>query len=273
MPGRLGGNLRSGHRAEGIGIELLRGVGAVAEVRQSEDIGWDGVVTLLRTAGALLYAEGSFFVQVKATSERTIRYVDEQYEWARNLELPLFLASVDAPKGAVTLYAATQALCRTDATCYRGVELHLDPVVGTNGDILTTWLGPPVLSWTLADTYDPVFKERAYGVLRAWLHLSSRNARLRDINWMTVVRWTDGEIPTTGGQMGQSHPSELKRDMEAALPYLLKLATHRFAAKDLIDADLGMALLFEWLEQNGLGEWAQASRALIEHKRQGSQPV
>jgi len=65
VPGRLGRNLREGHRAEALGVELLRALCAVAPVPQSEDIGFDAVATVLRLDGRFLTAEHSFCVQTK----------------------------------------------------------------------------------------------------------------------------------------------------------------------------------------------------------------
>jgi len=74
MPGRLGRNLRGGHRAEGLGVDLLRAFCAVAPVPQTEDVGFDAVATVLRVDGRFLMAEQSFCVQFKARSVRTIPY-------------------------------------------------------------------------------------------------------------------------------------------------------------------------------------------------------
>ncbi len=65
MPGRRRENLRSGDLAEELGILLLKGIAAIAEVPRPEDIGFDGVATLLREGeGGFLYAENSFYLQI-----------------------------------------------------------------------------------------------------------------------------------------------------------------------------------------------------------------
>ena len=69
MPGRLRSSFRSGNLAEDLGLLLLKGIVAVAEVTHTEDIGLDAIATLLRLDNdGNLYAEDSFVVQLKADS-------------------------------------------------------------------------------------------------------------------------------------------------------------------------------------------------------------
>src|SRR5262245_5461958 len=96
MSGRRGKNLRSGDLAEELGILLLKGIAAVAEVPRPEDIGFDGVATLLKDDGSgLLYAEDSFYVQLKSSSVPSVTYEGHEAEWLVNLKLPLFIGSVN----------------------------------------------------------------------------------------------------------------------------------------------------------------------------------
>ena len=48
MPSRLRTSFRSGNLAEQLGLLLLKGIAAVADVPRSEDVGVDAVATLLR---------------------------------------------------------------------------------------------------------------------------------------------------------------------------------------------------------------------------------
>ena len=68
MPGKRSNNLRKGDLAEGFSILALRSFTAVAPVPREEDVGIDVICTLLRPEGKLLYAEDSFFVQIKSAS-------------------------------------------------------------------------------------------------------------------------------------------------------------------------------------------------------------
>jgi hypothetical protein len=59
MPGRRSANLRSGDRAEGFGLEMLRAIAFVAPTPRTEDYGSDAVGTLFRREKQFLYAERS----------------------------------------------------------------------------------------------------------------------------------------------------------------------------------------------------------------------
>ena len=70
MPGRLRTSFRSGNLAEHLGLLLLKGIAAVADVPRTEDVGLDAVATLLRRASdGNCYAEDGFVVQLKSYSE------------------------------------------------------------------------------------------------------------------------------------------------------------------------------------------------------------
>lgn len=126
MPGKLWRNLRSGHRAEGLGVELLRQLCAVAPVPQTEDVGFDAVATVLRIDGGLLRAGNSFCVQFKARSVREIPYDRAAYDSLRALDLPLFIGSVDAATQELALFTTHNATCRVDAEHYDSVTMRLD---------------------------------------------------------------------------------------------------------------------------------------------------
>ena len=80
--GRLHGDFRSGNLAENLGLLLLKGAAAVAEVPRSEDVGVDAVGTLLRRdSDGNHYAEDTFVVQLKSESARTLEYRDHAVEW------------------------------------------------------------------------------------------------------------------------------------------------------------------------------------------------
>jgi len=70
MPGRLRTSFRSGNLAEDLGLLLLKGIAAVADVPRTEDVGLDAIATLLRRASdGNCYAEDGFVVQLKSYSE------------------------------------------------------------------------------------------------------------------------------------------------------------------------------------------------------------
>jgi hypothetical protein len=127
MPGRLDRNLRRGHRAETLGIELLRAFCAVAQIPQSEDYGIDAVATVLRAEERFWMAGQSFWVQFKARSVRTLEYDREKYAWLRRLALPLFVAFVDLGSCEIALYTTHNVACRIDADLFDAVVMHLGP--------------------------------------------------------------------------------------------------------------------------------------------------
>ena len=70
MPGRLRTSFRSGNLTEHLGLLLLKGIAAVADVPRTEDVGLDAFATLLRRASdGHCYAEDGFVVQLKSYSE------------------------------------------------------------------------------------------------------------------------------------------------------------------------------------------------------------
>src|SRR5436305_14802175 len=82
MPGRLRTSFRSGNLAEHLGLLLLKGIAAVADVPRTEDIGLDAVATLLRRdADGNCYAEDGFVVQLKSYSETSIEYRHHELTW------------------------------------------------------------------------------------------------------------------------------------------------------------------------------------------------
>src|SRR5438093_7366742 len=95
MPGRLRTSFRSGNLAEHLGLLLLKGIAAVADVPRTEDIGLDAVATLLRRDNdGNCYAEETFVVQLKSDSEKSIDYRDHGLSWFLGQSQPMFIARV-----------------------------------------------------------------------------------------------------------------------------------------------------------------------------------
>src|SRR5262245_14941644 len=109
MAARRPHGLRCGDLAEGLGLELLRPLAFVAPTPRPDDFGFDAVATLFRREKRLLYAERSFLVQVKAASVRKIKYAGHEFDWFRNLELPLYFLKIDMRTCTVTLFAPSWA--------------------------------------------------------------------------------------------------------------------------------------------------------------------
>jgi hypothetical protein len=229
VPGKLDQNLRRGHLAQQFGINLLCAFCAVAPVPQEEDVGLDAIGTILRRDGRNLFAEGSFGVQFKAKSVREIPYKQDQYDWLRRLNLPFFIGSVDIPAQAVALYATHHVLCRVDFEQYHSAVMYLDEYSrNTKDGELHQYLGPPILQWTHKDSESEDFQKQAYAVLKAWVSLEQAHYALRCIKTTDNVSWQINEVPELTSTMMIGHQDWLRRDIEAAIPYLMKIGLYFF---------------------------------------------
>jgi hypothetical protein len=104
MPGRLRTSFRSGNLAEQLGLLLLKGIAAVADVPRTEDVGLDAVATLLRRApDGNCYAEDGFVVQLKSYSATSIEYRDHELSCDRSVRA---VAQATADDFIVSPYAA-----------------------------------------------------------------------------------------------------------------------------------------------------------------------
>lgn len=256
MPGRTPKNTRKGHRAEAAGIDLLRSLCAVAQVPQSEDIGFDAIATLLREEGRFFFAESSFYVQFKARSVRQIEYPLQDYQWFRRLELPLFIGSVDLKQCHVELFSTHFLAFRPDGDSYESAVVHLDKPESTiEGETVHQWLSKPILEWEAGQTEEEAFLEMGYGVLKGWLGLLRAGLALRGIRRMEGIKWETNEVPTLTGAVGvMSHPSEMDADFELAMPFIDKLCLHFIGADPMQPSDeaLALYLLVRSMENRGI---------------------
>lgn len=233
---------------------MLRQLCAVAQVPQTEDVGFDAVATILRTDGALLRAENSFCVQFKARSVREISYDREAYEWLRALELPLFIGSVDLSGQELALYSTHNLACRADSQAYTQVTMRLDPPSRAEKGVLEQWLGDPILRWTHEQGFDDAFKSKAYCVLSTWVRGELLHGPLRSIRTMPFLRWTTNEVPSEAGTAVLGGADDLRSDIDQAAPYLMKVAMHLLDAKDALPESIGFLLLAMWLEKQGVDQ-------------------
>src|SRR5688572_5456825 len=105
MPGRLRTSFRSGNLKEHLGVLLLKGIAAVADVPRPEDVGLDAIATLLRRdPDGNCYAEDTFLVQLKSESTTSIEYRGHELEWFLNQTQPLFIGSVSLADSQISLY-------------------------------------------------------------------------------------------------------------------------------------------------------------------------
>ncbi len=273
MPGKLGRNLRSGHRAEGVGVELLRQLCAVAPVPQTEDVGFDAVATVLRIDGGLLKAGSSFCVQFKARSVREILYDRAAYAWLRALELPLFIGSVDAATQELALFTTHNAACRVDAEQYDSITMRLDPHLTSEGRALQQWLGDPILRWTHQSAQSDDFKDQAHTVLTAWVKWEQLHRSLRPIGMSQFVKWKTNEPPEGAGTILLGHPDDLPRDAAAAAPYLMKLGTHFLSLKEPTVEAGALLILAQWLTRRGIESFETVAQVLALHLASLREPL
>ena len=187
MPGRRGKNLRSGDLAEELGILLLKGIAAVAEVPRPEDIGFDGVATLLREGdGGFLHAEDSFYVQFKSALVVSVSYEGHEAEWLLNLKLPLFIGSVNRADSTISLYSTYRISQIAIERKYRKLTLHLqeikegaDPEGERNFNI-----GKPLLKWGFSELQSCEFRMNAYQMLKTVIE----SEEIRCNTWELVTK-------------------------------------------------------------------------------------
>src|SRR5262245_1350772 len=106
MPRRRWKDFRSGDWNEDLGILMLKGFAAVASVPRPEDFGLDAIATLLRNQeeSGYLYAEDSFYVQLKSASTKKIIYKNDEIQWLRDMQLPFFIGVVKKGDCSIQLF-------------------------------------------------------------------------------------------------------------------------------------------------------------------------
>ena len=185
MPGRLRTSFRSGNLAEDLGLLLLKGIAAVADVPRTEDVGLDAIATLLRRArDGNCYAEDGFVVQLKSYSETSIKYRDHELSWLLGQSQPMFIGRVSLQDSRISLYPtlhanqAALALEPEQITIEFGRGKYsvtdLYPWTGGGSNLATVWTGEPLLEWTLSDLTDARWVASAYQIMKRFLAIARR---------------------------------------------------------------------------------------------------
>lgn len=258
MPGRRGRNLRSGDLAEELGILLLKGIAAVAEVPRPEDVGFDGVATLLREDGSgFLYAEDSFYVQLKSASVGEVVYEGHEAEWLMGLKLPLFIGSVDSKTATISLYTTFRLSQMAQEAVYQKLALHMTAVdeQSKSGKERVFNIGPPLLVWSLTDLQLPEFRRKAFDMLKTVIDIEMRNLKHRTIKHMESIQWVTNDSVTSSGfmTMGDKLSSTETRILEAMSPYVDALTMRYMETDGKDERDLhAMTELIYFFERRGL---------------------
>lgn len=245
---------------------MLRKFCAAAAVPQTEDVGFDAVATLLRRDGRFFYAEDTFCVQFKARSVREIVLERHEYDWFHALAMPLFVASVDLESQEIELYTTHWLAGHLNAKDFTSAVMYLDP--GKNsleGDCMRMGLGSPILRWTAQEAENAAFQTLAYNVLKQWNTIEYVNLGLRRIRSKGMVwNWKTNEAPGEAYLAASSGPDELVGDLEAAMPYLMKIAVHLMYGHDSNEgasmATVGFYLLSNWLREHNVPD----AKALVQ---------
>ncbi|MGI9012664.1 MAG: hypothetical protein ACR2GY_00275 [Phycisphaerales bacterium] len=249
MPGRLRASFRSGNLAEHLGLLLLKGIAAVAEVARPEDVGLGAVATLLRRADdGNCYAEDSFVVQLKSASATTIEYQDHELDWFVGQSQPMFIGLVSLDSAQISLYPtlfvnhAVLSLHATKVTVCFGTS-DLPPFLygqkcsawkGEPDDGATVWLGEPLLQWTLDDLVDQEWAERTYSILKSFLAVAQREIDLLSFGQCSVLSWSTNDLSSIKTQSGmiKGHPDDLKLLADRCTPGLNAIMLHAMSMRD-----------------------------------------
>lgn len=258
MAGRLGKNLRSGNLAEELGLLLLKGIAAVAEVPRPEDFGLDGVATLLREDDSgLLYAEDSFYVQFKSASVKSIPYEGHEADWLQNLKLPLFIGSASMADGTLSLYPTVRLSQIRMENQYEKLVLSLETIQeGHEPPGQRTFnVGSPLLKWGLADLQSAEFRSKAYAMLKTVIAFEERNIKHRHLNYMENLGWVTNESVTQIANMiaGSHGDDGVRPILQSIVPHMEALSVKYLhaAGKDQRDVQ-AVVDFFQYMRRNGI---------------------
>jgi hypothetical protein len=230
MTAKLDRNLRSGNLKEELGLLLLKGIAAVAEVQRTEDVGIDAIATALRPESTReLHAEKTFFVQLKSDSVKTIEYKQEHIAWLRNLRLPIMFGFVNGDPGGISLYPGHSLSCMFPWEITNDLIVHpRGQPEGIDEDELdrNVYLGDPLLEWDVIKIFDASYLKKAYGLLTDYLALEEGNIIQRPLRLVNWIRWETnkcvqqfGECVTTSVQ-----GNEVELAIRAIVPSIVALA-------------------------------------------------
>lgn len=243
MPGRLRTSFRSGNLAEHLGLLLLKGVAAVAEVTRSEDVGLDAIATLLRRDDdGNCYAENSFLVQLKSASTKEIDYQGHELDWLVGQTQPMFIGLVSLDNAQISLYPTLFVNQAVFSLCAKKVAIRFGasdlptgligqkwlPWRGEPDDGASVWLGEPLLEWTLKDLVNKEWVNDSYRILKSFLSVAEREIDLLSFGQFSVLNWTTNDVRSIDSQYGmmKGHPDELKSIAGRLTPGLNKMMLH-----------------------------------------------
>lgn len=170
-------------------------------------------------------------MQVKASSVREVVYDGREHRWFDALTIPAFLASLNLKDARLDLYSLLNAgLARSDAPI--GLVLCLDrscaadrhPVEPTTRGHEVA-IGPPVLSFSIADAAAPEFPANAHEVLKRHLIFAERGLRWRALGIRIGANWTAQDGPTLASYLTAGSGADIRFLFEELNPLLWRLRT------------------------------------------------
>ena len=256
MPGRLQRDFRFGNLAEHLGVLLLKGMAAVADVPRPEDVGLDAIATLLRPDDDdNYYAEDTFVVQLKSASATSLKYEGHELQWLLRQSQPMFIGLVSLPESTISLYPTiyiNHAVLSLHAewvnvrfgrttipSLLKGQEWAAWKAEGRDG--ATVWLGDPLLKWTLGDIVQKNWMNDSYNAMKRFLTLARREIDLLSLGQFSVLGWSTNDANSITSQTGMMKGGidDLDSIAERCAPCLHALMLRAMAA----DNDSGNALM------------------------------
>jgi hypothetical protein len=220
MSGRRLSSYRKGDWNEDLGILLLKLLAAVAPIPRQEDFGLDAIGTLLQPAqNNLVYAEESFYIQLKSESKKTISYRDHELDWLRNLQLPLFIGVVSRKSSFLNLFPAhmlNEFFVLRDFKNLKKLTIKLQDDGAkrkVNGESYELYIGPPLLTINIAHASDSSFIEEAYQILRKYLRLEHQNIQTRRLRFYRHIKWENNKDVSSDGHLVALRRDLLKDDL------------------------------------------------------------
>lgn len=230
MVGRLQSDFRSGNIAEHLGVLLLKGLAAVAEVPRQEDVGIDAFATLLRRdSDGNSYAEDPFVVQLKSQSTRRIDYSGHEVTWLTGQQQPVFIGLVSRADSSIALYSTVVANQAILALHSSSVSLVLERSggpyswkSGADPESAIAYLGDPVLRWSVRDIGDPEWAYKSYSMMKRFLAAARKEYELLSVGRCSRLDWQTGVPDSVVSSFGlmKGGSSELKMIAAKSIPYL-----------------------------------------------------
>ena len=269
MPAFKGKNLRSGDIAEQVGLLLLQSVSLVAPVPRTEDIGIDAVATLITDYNNYNYiAEDSFLVQIKSSSVTEVEFTKGQVKWLCDLQLPLFIASVDRKTSSIKIFS-THSLSNAIVENANRERINFVLTKNYDGDIpgknssIDLPIGPHILEWSLESLEkNSDFIKEFYQIMKSHILLVKKAIETRRVGFVELATWNTGSPPSVYGSM--IHPiADAKVLDETTAPYFSALLKNMVFEKDFFTMRSLYRLLSDVLEREGHFEDVDGKRELI----------